>query len=612
MRILLVEDNVDHRELMSLALTGHDSTWEVEGVGSGEEAVCLLLGGEVFDLVFLDYSLPQRDGLWFLGEVRRGKAPPPVVMVTGRGDEQVAVEAMKRGAYDYIVKHEGYLKRVPVVAQRVVEANRLALEHRQAEEKLRFYGEIMENMSEGVYLIRLSDGLIVYTNLKFERIFGYEAGEMIGKPVTIVNAPTAKSPEETARKIIEVLNRTGVWYGEINNIKKDGTPFWCYAGCSLFEHPEYGKVIVAVHTDITERKRAEEALQTSKELFEKIFISQMDPIFLLDAINPPAILDCNPAATEVFGYTRQEMAGRTTDFLHVDETAAKKFLEHLYSTLFKRGFLHQFEFQMRRKDGTIFPTEHSVTQLKDEQDKRIGWVNVVRDITERKWSEERILTYQEHLRSLTSELSLIEERERRHIATELHDNISQTLAITKIKLGMAQGLTSSTDWVGSLNEIGELIDQAIQYTRSLTFELSPPILYELGLEAGIEWLTEQIQEKHGIQIGFEDDQQPKPMSEEIRIALFKATKELLINIVKHAQASKAKVSIWREDHSIRIRVEDDGVGFSTSEGKQLRKTTGFGLFNIRERVKYLGGDMVIESEPGRGSRVTLSAPLKEE
>jgi PAS domain S-box-containing protein len=867
MRILLVEDNADHRELMGRALTGHDSTWEVEGVGFGEEALCLLLGGAVFDLVFLDYSLPQRDGLWFLGEIRRGKAPPPVVMVTGRGDEQVAVEAMKRGAYDYVVKQEGYLERLPVVARHALEANRLAMERKQAEEKLRFHGEIMKNMSEGVYLIRLSDGLIVYTNPKFERIFGYEAGEMIGKPVTIVNAPTAKSPEETAREIIEVLNRTGVWYGEVNNIKKDGTPFWCYAGCSLFEHPEYGKVIVAAHTDITERKqteealrvslekyrilfesfplgitisdksgkimegnrqseqllgtpceahaqrridskewqiirkdgtpmpadeyasaralrenrlienvemgivkdkgeitwisvtaapipledygvaiaygditerkraeealrrteenfrrslddsplgvrivttegetiytnraileiygydsieelrttpvkkrytpesyagfqirkkkrqrgeydppeyeisivrkngevrhlevfrkevlwngekqyqaiylditerkRAEEALQTSKELFEKIFISQMDAIFLLDAINPPAILDCNPAATEVFGYTRQEMAGRTTDFLHVDETAPKKFLEHLYSTLFKRGFLHQFEFQMRRKDGTIFPTEHSVTQLKDEQDKRIGWVNVVRDITERKWAEERILTYQGQLRSLMTELSLIEERERRHIATELHDNISQTLAITKIKLGMAQGLTSSTDWVGSLNEIGELIDQAIQYTRSLTFELSPPILYELGFEAAAEWLTEQIQEQHHIEIGFEDDRRSKPMSEEIRIALFKATKELLINIVKHAQASKAKVSIWREDHSIRIRVEDDGVGFSTSEGKQLRKTSGFGLFNIRERVKYLGGDVVIESEPGRGSRVTLSAPLEE-
>jgi signal transduction histidine kinase len=162
-----------------------------------------------------------------------------------------------------------------------------------------------------------------------------------------------------------------------------------------------------------------------------------------------------------------------------------------------------------------------------------------------------------------------------------------------------------------LNEIGELIDQAVQYTRSLTFELSPPILYELGLEAAAEWLTEQIQEKHGIQIGFEDDRQSKPIKDEIRLSLFKATKELLINIVKHAQASKAKVSIWREDNSIRIRVEDDGVGFSTSKDKQLGKTTGFGLFNIRERIKYLRGNIEIKSEPGGGTQITLSAPLEE-
>jgi signal transduction histidine kinase len=174
---------------------------------------------------------------------------------------------------------------------------------------------------------------------------------------------------------------------------------------------------------------------------------------------------------------------------------------------------------------------------------------------------------------------------------------------------MAQELTSPTDWVGSLNEIGELIDQAIQYTRSLTFELSPPILYELGLEAALEWLTEQIQEQHGILIDFEDDRQSKPMSEEIRITLFKATRELLINIVKHAQASKAKVSILREDNSIRIRVEDDGVGFNPLKTACLGKTIGFGLFNIREKLNSIGGYLEIQSEPGQGTRITLVTPL---
>ena len=107
---------------------------------------------------------------------------------------------------------------------------------------------------------------------------------------------------------------------------------------------------------------------------------------------------------------------------------------------------------------------------------------------------------------------------------------------------------------GSVDDIQNLIDQAIHYTRSLTSELSPPVLYELGFEAAMEWLTEQIQDQHHIQVDFEDDRQSKPMDDEIRISLFKAVRELLINVAKHSKADKAKVSTRREDNIIRIIV----------------------------------------------------------
>ncbi len=122
---------------------------------------------------------------------------------------------------------------------------------------------------------------------------------------------------------------------------------------------------------------------------------------------------------------------------------------------------------------------------------------MIRDITERKASEEKIRVYEEQLRSLASELTLLEERERRRIANDLHDHIGQNLALSKIKLGELRASVSSS-LVKPLHEIHGLIEQTIQYTRSLTFELSPPILYELGFEAAVEWLAEQIQEKHGI------------------------------------------------------------------------------------------------------------------
>lgn len=127
-----------------------------------------------------------------------------------------------------------------------------------AEEEITLHSEIMKNMAEGVYLIGADDGLIKYANPKFEKMFGYGPGEMIGQHASIVNAPIKKDPLETAQEIMEILNETGAWYGEIENKKKDGTHFWCDANVSVFNHQLYGRVLVAVHSDITERKENEE------------------------------------------------------------------------------------------------------------------------------------------------------------------------------------------------------------------------------------------------------------------------------------------------------------------------------------------------------------------
>ena len=135
------------------------------------------------------------------------------------------------------------------------------IEHQQAEEALNLHKEVLDNMSEGVYLIRVSDGIIVHTNLKFAQMFGYEPDEMIGKHVSIVNAPGEEEPDEVARKIIESLEETGSWSGEVHNVRKDGTLFWCHASVSTFEHKQYGTVWISIHDDITERKRAEEAVK---------------------------------------------------------------------------------------------------------------------------------------------------------------------------------------------------------------------------------------------------------------------------------------------------------------------------------------------------------------
>ena len=232
------------------------------------------------------------------------------------------------------------------------------------------------------------------------------------------------------------------------------------------------------------------------------------------------------------------------------------------------------------------------------------------EIVERKSNEKKLREQQAKLRSLSSELLLTEERERRRIATELHDRIGQSLAITKIKLGEIRETLPSGSGVEELEKIRQFIDQTIQDTRTLTFELSPPVLYELGLEAGLEWLVNQIQKKHHIRIELNNGDQFKVYDESCHVLIFQATRELLLNVVKHAQAKNVVVSFRKNEETTRIEIIDDGVGFNTKEFDSSGiGSLGFGIFSVRERLNPLGGNLEIESEPGRGTRASIVLPL---
>jgi signal transduction histidine kinase len=230
----------------------------------------------------------------------------------------------------------------------------------------------------------------------------------------------------------------------------------------------------------------------------------------------------------------------------------------------------------------------------------------------RRKAEERILEYQSHLKNLASQLTLAEERERRRIAGELHDQVSQSLALAKIKLDALRAGATSRRPDEVLSEASESLEKVIGDMRSLTFDLSCPVLYELGFEAAVsEWLEEQIEKEHGIKTEFEDDGQAKPLGDDVRVLLFRDVRELLINAVKHAHANKIKVSIRKAGEQMEVCVEDDGVGFDPAEAAAMAVRRGeLGLFSIRERLEGFGGCVEIESAPGRGCRATIRAPLK--
>jgi PAS domain S-box-containing protein len=235
---------------------------------------------------------------------------------------------------------------------------------------------------------------------------------------------------------------------------------------------------------------------------------------------------------------------------------------------------------------------------------------IVIDLTAHKHAEHQLMTQQAQLRRLASELVVAEERERRRIARGLHDQLGQLLALAGSKLAALLESPAAGGISGPLTDIGALLDQAIQETRSLTFELSSPVLYELGLEAALQGLGEQTGEQHGMRVHFVDDHQPKPLTDEMRTVLYRVARELLVNIVKHAQARHVWLAVSREGEHLHLTIRDDGVGFNAYEGGDaLYHTRGFGLFSIRQQVEYLGGHVEIDTVAGGGTRVAIIAPL---
>ncbi len=233
----------------------------------------------------------------------------------------------------------------------------------------------------------------------------------------------------------------------------------------------------------------------------------------------------------------------------------------------------------------------------------------VSEIVALKEAENQVATYQEHLRSLAAELSMAEERERRTLAISLHDRIGQGLAVAKLKLETMKYLLPP-EHHGRLEDVTVLIKEIVNDTRSLTFDISPPILYELGLEPAVAWLGEHVTRQFGLTVDVRCDAGGGELGEGLRIMLFRSIQELLMNVVKHAHASCASVRLLRHGAShVLAVVEDNGTGFDVSAHSwHPSAASGFGLFSIRERISHLGGRVEIDSGPGRGTRVRLTVP----
>jgi PAS domain S-box-containing protein len=241
-------------------------------------------------------------------------------------------------------------------------------------------------------------------------------------------------------------------------------------------------------------------------------------------------------------------------------------------------------------------------------------IKALRNRTERNRLTKELLNHRDMLRALTMELTLAEEHERHRIAQGIHDEIGQKLVMAKLELQQLEHSTPDSYISKSIGHLRNRLDEAITDIRSLTFELSNPLLFSEGLSAAVKsWLEQNILKKHGIKYEFISRLHAKCLDIEVRITLFQIIRELLINSVKHAKAGKVKVHIQEVNDNVKIKIEDDGIGFKTEDmldTPAFSPMGGFGLFNVRERVDQLTGKFDIRSAPGKGTLVTITVSRK--
>ncbi|MFP8488706.1 PAS domain S-box protein [Gracilimonas sp. Q87] len=256
-------------------------------------------------------------------------------------------------------------------------------ERKQAEQELQFQSKITENLAEGVYLIRSSDGAIVYTNPTFDHMFGYDSGELIGKHVSILNAPTNKNPEEKAEEVIQALTEKGTWSGEIHNIKKNGTEFWCIANVSTFKHIEYGEVWVSVHNDITERKKAEEELKRITRI-----MSNSQEIAHLGSFEYIAATQSTIWSDEeyrIYGLDPSEPSPEYDEMLekYIHPEDAKLF-DDTFKAAMQNREVYELEHRIVRPEGDVRWVYDKAHPYFDQDGNLLRYVGATLDITEQK------------------------------------------------------------------------------------------------------------------------------------------------------------------------------------------------------------------------------------
>ena len=429
--------------------------------------------------------------------------------------------------------------------------------------------------------------------------YGAAADQLIGRsPATLFAHDPARG-----KALWRAMLDAGRLHVETNERKVDGTPIWV-EGDYICLYDSAGRVIghFGIQRDITERKRAEEALRFSEDKFAKAF--QSSPLRVsISTLAEGRFVEVNDTFLRDHGFRREEVIGRTS--LDLGLVAEPLHRRAFVETVRREGRVRDYEFAGRLRDGRTQVTSISADVI--DVGGEACLLAVATDITERKESEEKARRSRAELRALAGRLLLVREEERTVIAREIHDELGQALTGLKFDLAWLKGRVEDRPEVAEhVQSIVARIDGTIDAVRRIATDLRPSVLDHLGLVAAIEWQAQEFERRTGVTAVVRVSASDAAIDDVRATAVFRMLQETLTNVARHAKASRVDISFTVGTVDLALEVRDDGRGIAPAE---VAGNRSLGLVGLRERAIACGGTLAIEGTPGKGTRVSIRLPL---
>lgn len=607
--ILIVDDESANLQLLSELL--EKDGYQVRPANDAQLAIDSALATPP-TLILLDVRMPEMDGFEVCQRLKQDERTRdiPVIFISALQDMQDKIEGFQAGGVDFIskpfqemevlarVRTHIHLRNMQLNMEEIIAQRTAELADSEAK-----YRGLVEQAMVGVFQ-STRDGRFLYVNDALFRMFDFDS------PAHMISEGSIsrwRHPEDRDRMLAELQKNGSVRNFEAETISHKDRNIQI-----LFSAKKVGDTIVGMVMDITERKRIEKELQQSHDLLKHLLSSIPDAVFSVKL--PERVVEWAEDSYNTMGLGKnpEHVLGLSTQGFFASPEDYSVFGEIQRQAIREGKRYIRTETALLREDGTPFPAE--VTGTFYREDGEVTRITALcRDITDRKLAEKNLLDYQKRLKALAYQVTVVEEKERRAIATDLHDYVGQSLALARMQIAALKSSFPGPDLAGKLDDISGTLLKALEETQTLMLELSAHSMHDTGLSAAIsDWLEGEIK-RHRIQTEVIDnrpeDRSPS-LDPEMRTILFRNVRELVINAVKHARAKKIRIRLEDRNPNLRIIVDDDGVGFNpTGENKEKHALGGFGLFRIEELMADIGGNLKIVTGKDKGTTAILSVPF---